>query len=80
MDQSEFKKLHATCVAALKTFITSAELTTKMLGQCSPKPMPTADRLSLMLQELAEADCHDAYRTVKRALHDAARKGYDSSN
>jgi hypothetical protein len=80
MNQTEFEDLHASYLAALDTYVTSAESTATLLARCTPEPMPLADRLTLLLQEGAESDAHRVYLDLKRLLHEAARLGYHSSN
>ena len=78
MDQTQFKGLHASCVTALRNYVTSAELTATMSGKCDPGPLSLADRLDLLVQESAEQESHSIYLDTKRILRNAARLGYHS--
>jgi hypothetical protein len=80
VDQAEFNELHASCVSALKTYVAEAETTATMLADCTPGPLPLAQRLKVLFQERAEHTSHSIYLAAKRLLHDAARLGYAFSN
>lgn len=79
MDQTTFNDLHTSCLTALQDYMTSAHLTATMLAHCTPEPMPLTDRLSLMVQEVAEEDAHSIYRNLKRIIHEAAKLGFHYS-
>jgi hypothetical protein len=76
VDETEFAKLHATCVTAFKVYIVEAEKTSALLANCTAEPLPLARRLRVMLQENAEFTTYSLYLDTKRLLHDAARLGY----
>lgn len=76
MNQAEFNELHVSCVNALRIYIAAAEITCGKLAKCTPDPMPLADRVTIISQEITENDAHSAYLDCKRLLHDAVRLGY----
>ena len=76
MNETEFAKLHASCVTAFRGYIVEAEKTSILLATCTAEPLPFAKRLSVMLQENAEYRTYSLYVDTKRLLHDAARLGY----
>lgn len=76
MDQAEFNELHASCVTALRIYVTEAETTSAMLAHCTAEPLPLAERLRVAVQETAENTAHLVYLAAKRLLQDAARLGY----
>lgn len=76
MNETEFAKLHASCVRAFKGYITEAEKTSALLANCTAGPLPLTKRLKLMFQENAERTTYSLYLDTKRLLHNAARLGY----
>ncbi|MCU1244017.1 MAG: hypothetical protein JWO71_4743 [Candidatus Acidoferrum typicum] len=76
MNETEFAKLHASCVTAFESYIVEAEKTSVLLANCTAGPLPFAKRLRVMLQENAEFATYSLYLDSKRLLHDAARLGY----
>ena len=80
MSYAEFVELHAGGVAAMQAYFVEAEKTSEMLAGCKADPLPFADRLSLMTQEIAEREAHSIYLGIKHLLHDVARSGYGSPN
>jgi hypothetical protein len=80
MTQAEFMELHEDCVTAMRAYFVEAEVTSGMLSECTPDPMPFETRLRLLAQEINESDAHKNYVGAKIHLHSAALHGYDSSN
>jgi hypothetical protein len=80
MNKAEFLRLHAECLTAMRAYFVEADVTTRMLAKCIAEPLPFADRVSLLSQEVIENNAHETYLTTKRLLHDAARLGYGFSN
>lgn len=80
MNETEFAKLHASCVTAFRGYIAEAEKTSALLANCTAEPLPFATRLRVMLQENAEWTTYSLYLDTKRLLHDAARLGYAFSD
>ena len=80
MNESEFTKLHASCVDAFQGYVAEAEKTSVLLANCRPGPLPFAERLRVMFQENAEYRTYTLYLDTKRLLHDAARLGYAFTN
>ena len=80
MNNAEFIQLHAECVTAMRAYFTEADVTTRMLAKCTAEPLPFAERMSLISQELIETNAQTRYVSAKRLLHDAARLGYEFSN
>jgi hypothetical protein len=76
VSQAEFNELHTNCVAALKEYVTLAELTTQMFAQCTHQALPLIDRMSLVVQEIAEEEARSKYISCKLDLFEAARMGY----
>ena len=76
MNQAEFNDLHSSSANALRIYVAAAEITCGMLAKCTLDPLPFADRLTIMSQEITENDAHSAYGNCKRLLHDAVRLGY----
>jgi hypothetical protein len=76
VNETEFAKLHASCVTAFESYIVEAEKTSVLLATCTAGPLPFAKRLMVMLQENAEYKTYSFYVDTKRLLHDAARLGY----
>jgi len=77
MNHAEFIDLHTSGVTAMRAYFDQAEKTASMLAQCTPAPLPFAERLTLASQEIAENTAHADYLGIKRRLHDAARLGYE---
>jgi hypothetical protein len=80
MNEAEFVKLHASCVAAFQGYVAEAEKTSVLLANCTPGPLPFTQRLRMMFQENAERTTYSFYLDTKRLLHDAARLGYAFSD
>jgi hypothetical protein len=80
MNRTEFMEMHATCVAALGTYVAEAERTATMLAECTEDPLTFTDRYKLMSQGIAENDAHLTYLGTKSLLYKAARLGYGFSN
>jgi hypothetical protein len=80
MNQNQFNELHESCVEAFRSYTVQADKTSALLAGCTAEPMPFAQRLSVMFQELRENTAHFLYLDTKRLLHDAARLGYASSS
>ena len=80
MNETEFNKLHASCVTAFKGYIAEAEKTSALLANRTAGPLPFAKRLRVMFQENAEYTTYSLYLDTKRLLHDAARLGYAFSD
>ena len=80
MNNAEFIELHAECVIAMRGYFVEAETTTAMLAKCTAEPLPFADRMSLLSQEVIETNAQTRYMSAKSRLHDAARLGYGFSN
>jgi hypothetical protein len=80
MNRAKFMELHASCIAALGTYVVEAGKTTQMLAECTEEPLPFTDRFRLMSQGIVEDDAHVAYLGIKSLLYRAARLGYGSSN
>jgi hypothetical protein len=80
VNETEFVKLHASCVAALQGYVAEAEKTSVLLANCTPGPLPFTKRLNVMFQENAERTTYSFYLDTKRLLHDAARLGYAFSD
>ena len=80
MNNAEFNELHAECVIAMRGYFVEADITTRMLAKCTAEPLPFAERMSLISQELIETNAQTRYVSAKRRLHDAARLGYGFSN
>ena len=54
MNHAEFIDLHTSGVTAMRAYFDQAEKTASMLAQCTPAPLPFAERLTLASQEIAE--------------------------
>ena len=80
MNHTDFLELHKNCVTAMRTYFVEAETTTEMLAKCTAEPLPFAERMSLISQELIETNAQTRYVSAKRLLHDAARLGYEFTN
>lgn len=78
MNRAEFMEIHASCVAALGTYIVEAKKTTQMLAECTAKPLSVTERLRVMSQGIIENDAHLTYLGIKSLLYRAARLGYAS--
>ena len=76
MDQKEFNQLHSNCVGAFNNYAAQADITSSMLGNRTPEPMPLRERLKIALQERMEYTAHTLYLREKGLLHEAARLGY----
>ena len=80
MNETEFAKLHASCVTAFQGYIAEAEKTSALLANCTAGPLPFVQRLKVALQENAEYTTYTLYLDSKQLLHDAARLGYAFSD
>jgi len=80
MNSAEFIQLHANCVIAMRAYFVQADITTRMLAKCTPEPLPFAERMSLLSQEVIENEAQTTYLASKSLLHAAARQGYGSTN
>jgi hypothetical protein len=80
VNESEFARLHASCVTAFQGYVAEAEKTSVLLASCTPGPLPFTKRLGMMFQENAEHRTYALYLDTKRLLHDAARLGYAFSD
>jgi hypothetical protein len=80
MNQTEFMKLHRSCVIAMRAYSVQMEKTATMLGECTSKPLSFKKRFRLMTQGIVENDTHMIYLGAKRLLVNAARLGYACSN
>jgi hypothetical protein len=76
VNETEFAKLHASCVTAFNVYIVEAEKTSVLLANCTAGPLPFTERLRVALQENAEHSTYSLYLHTKRLLHNAARLGY----
>ena len=76
MNETEFAKLHASCVTAFKGYVAEAEKTSVLLADCTAGPLPFTKRLKLMFQENTERTTYSLYLDTKHLLHNAARLGY----
>jgi hypothetical protein len=54
MDETEFAKLHASCVTAFQCYVDEAEKTSLLLANCTAEPLPFTKRLKVALQEKAD--------------------------
>jgi|HubBroStandDraft_1064217.scaffolds.fasta_scaffold647809_1 hypothetical protein len=79
MDDSQFRGLHADCIAAMRAYVVEAEKSCAMLGKCTFEPLSFAERLVLLSQEIVENDARTVYLSAKALLHSAARLGYGFS-
>ena len=68
------------CVVTMRAYFAEAEKTTAMLAKCTVDPLPFADRLNMLAQEIVENESLNLYVGAKSLLHEAARLGYGSSN
>lgn len=80
MNDTEFRDLHARCVAAKQNYFREADKTCALLARCTSEPLSFLDRMALLAQEVIENRAHSAYLTIKNLLHRAARLGYGSSD
>jgi hypothetical protein len=80
MNRKEFMEMHDNCVTALATYFVEAEKSTRMLGECTAKPLSFKRRFKLMSQGLAEKEAHMTYLGTKSLLYKAALLGYGYSN
>ena len=80
MNREEFIEIHDSCVAALAAYFVEAEKSTRMLGECTVKPLTFKKRFKLMSQGLAEKEAHLTYLGAKSVLYKAARLGYGNTN
>jgi hypothetical protein len=76
MERTEFVAMLAECTAITELYLVEAERTSKMLGNCSEKPLTFDQRFALMSQEIQERDAYLIYMSAKRFLHRAALLGY----
>jgi hypothetical protein len=76
VNETEFAKLHASCVAAFQGYIAEAEKTSVLLASCTAGPLPFMKRLRVAIQENTEHTTYSLYLDTKRLLHNAARLGY----
>ena len=75
MNQAEFRKLHAKCVAAFNAYVAEEETSLAMLATCPAEPPPLAESVHGAAPEAAESSAHLIYVATKRILSDA-RMGY----
>ena len=61
MNKAEFIELHAECVTAMRGYFVEADITTRMLAKCTAEPLPFAERMSLISQELTETNAQTRY-------------------
>ena len=80
MNETEFAKLHASCVTAFNGYVAEAAKTSALLATCTPGPLPFPERLRVMFQENAEFTSYSLYLDTKRLLHNVARLGYAFSD
>jgi hypothetical protein len=80
VNETEFAKLHASCVTAFQGYVAEAEKTSVLLANCTPGPLPFTKRLRVALQENAKHTTYSLYLDTKRLLHNAARLGYAFSD
>jgi len=80
VNETEFAKLHASCITAFQGYVVEAEKTTLLLANCTAGPLPFIKRLKVALQENAEHATYSLYLDTKRLLHEAARLGYAFSD
>ena len=80
MNETEFAKLHASCVTAFQGYVAEAEKTSVLLANCTAEPLPFTTRLRLAFQENAEHTTYSLYLGTKRLLYNAARLGYAFSD
>lgn len=80
MNHTEFLDLHAGSVTLMRSYFAEAEKLSTMLAECTAKPLPLEQRLTLASQGITEHDAHLTYLSAKSLLLKAARLGYGCSN
>ena len=75
MNQTEFTNLHATSVKLMRSYFVEVEKSSRMLGDCTAKPLPLKMRLMLTSQGIIEQQAHLTYLDSKSLLLDAVRVG-----
>jgi hypothetical protein len=76
VNHAEFMKLHAASVALMRSYFVEVEKSSKMLAECTAKPLPLKKRLALNSQAIIEHKAHMRYLDAKSLLLNAARVGY----
>ena len=80
MNHTEFMNLHATFVTSKQTYVVEIEKSSKMLAECTVRPLTLKKRLKLTAQGIIEHTAHLTYLGAKSLLLEAARLGYGFFN
>jgi hypothetical protein len=80
VNHTEFMDLHATFVTSMQSYVVEIEKSSKMLAECTARPLTLKKRLKLTAQGIIEHTAHLAYLSAKSPLLSAARFGYGFAN
>ena len=80
INNGDFIRLHADCIAAMRVYFVEAERPSAMLAQCTAEPLSFMERFSLLWQKIIEYETRGLYVAAKRLLLAAALLGYRFSS
>jgi hypothetical protein len=75
MNHTEFVDLHTVSVKLMKSYFVEVQKSSKMIADCSPRPLSLKSRLMLTSQGVIEHEAHVTYLDTKSRLLDAVRLG-----